>query len=404
MRAGFGRVEITPPLGVELAGYGYYLGRKCDSVRDPLYLRAVLIEEGENRQILFSCDLLGLSQEIADRMIREAARFGVPRDRVMIVSIHTHTGPVVQYHNGCGETDEEYIRSLADKIRPALEQAAADRAEVTRLSFARAEVPGDYIYNRAAADGPVDREARGFFLDRQGKPPLWLLSAACHGVFLKCVSCVSADFSGELHRLCEEAGVRSVYLNGLCGDIDPWQSSPERMKAYAAAILEALRDHRRDLQRSLDGGRIPFTLRLVFLTREGIRDTAARAVGKYGGPDAPASRAALAWEKELLEKYDTLEAEEPGNVACCVLGGVPILALPFEGYTGIGMAFRRLIGNQDALTLGCAEQLRGYLPTRDDFERESYAAKESMFLYRRLSPVPGEAERLAEQLATAYIR
>ena len=38
----------------------------------------------------------------------------------------------------------------------------------------------------------------------------------------------------------------------------------------------------------------------------------------------------------------------------------------------------------------------------DDFERESYAAKESMFLYRRLPPVPGEAERLAEQLAERY--
>ncbi len=80
-----------------------------------------------------------------------------------------------------------------------------------------------------------------------------------------------------------------------------------------------------------------------------------------------------------------------------------MLALPFEGYTGIGMDFRRLAGCPDAMVLGCAEQLRGYLPTRDDFLRNSYAAKESMFLYRRLPPVPGEAERLAQQLAEGFI-
>ena len=36
MRAGLGKWELTPPMGVELAGYGYYLGRRAESVRDPL--------------------------------------------------------------------------------------------------------------------------------------------------------------------------------------------------------------------------------------------------------------------------------------------------------------------------------------------------------------------------------
>ena len=36
MRAGYGKSELTPPMGVELAGYGYYLGRCAQSVRDPL--------------------------------------------------------------------------------------------------------------------------------------------------------------------------------------------------------------------------------------------------------------------------------------------------------------------------------------------------------------------------------
>ena len=40
----------------------------------------------------------------------------------------------------------------------------------------------------------MDRNARGFFLEREGKKPVLLAGSACHGVFLRCVSCVSADF------------------------------------------------------------------------------------------------------------------------------------------------------------------------------------------------------------------
>jgi hypothetical protein len=402
MRAGYGIIDITPPMGVELAGYGYYLGRKCESVRDPLYMRAVMLEQEGSRQLIVSCDVLGLSQETADRIIREAADFGVPRERVMIVSIHTHTGPVIKYHNGCGEVDEGYTAALAEKARPLLEAAEADLAEVTRLCFARGLIPGDEIYNRAAPDGPVDRNARGFLIERKGKKPILMAGAACHGVFLRAVTSVSADFSGELHKRCAEKGILSIYLNGVCGDIDPWKPKPEKMAAFAAKILETLENNLREVPATMKGGRLPFTLRLNYLTRDGIRAAAARAVEKAGGPQAGPARSALAWEEEMLRIYGSLAAEEPGDAACCVLGGIPILAIPFEGYTGIGTAFRRLTGEEDAMVLGCAEQLRGYLPTKDDFERESYAAMESMFLYRRFAAMPGEAERLAEQLAEQY--
>ena len=54
MHAGFGKEELTPPMGVELAGYGYYLGRKAESVRDPLYARTLLLEENGTRALVVS--------------------------------------------------------------------------------------------------------------------------------------------------------------------------------------------------------------------------------------------------------------------------------------------------------------------------------------------------------------
>ena len=73
MRAGFGIIDITPPLGVELAGYGYYLGRRCDSVRDRLFARAVLLESESGSQLIVSFDVLGISREIMDALFRAAA-------------------------------------------------------------------------------------------------------------------------------------------------------------------------------------------------------------------------------------------------------------------------------------------------------------------------------------------
>ena len=43
----------------------------------------------------------------------------------------------------------------------------------------------------------------------------------------------------------------------------------------------------------------------------------------------------------------------------------------------------------------------GYLPTRDDIEGGSYAARESIFLYKRMPVLPGEAERLGHDVGTA---
>ena len=85
MRAGFGMWELTPPMGVELAGYGYYLGRRAESVRDPLYARAVIIETEEEKSLLISCDVLGLSRTVCDAVIAHAASLGfAPRQVIMV--------------------------------------------------------------------------------------------------------------------------------------------------------------------------------------------------------------------------------------------------------------------------------------------------------------------------------
>ena len=58
LKAGFARVDITPPLGTTLAGYPRT--RYADGVLDPLTASAVVFDNGEKRVVIMSVDHLGL--------------------------------------------------------------------------------------------------------------------------------------------------------------------------------------------------------------------------------------------------------------------------------------------------------------------------------------------------------
>lgn len=402
MRTGYGKYELTPPMGVELAGFGYYLERRAQSVIDPLFARAVMLETDNAKSLIISCEVLGLSREVCADVFEHAQKYGIAPENVIIVSVHTHTGPTVIYHEGTGAVDPEYVATVAGRINRAIDQAAEDMAEVISLCHMSAPLPGDYIYNRADPEnGSVDRTVRGFFLTRKNKKPIVLVSAACHGVFRQRIPHVSADFAGGINRLLEETGYLPIYLNGLCGDIDPYNPTPERLDEFAQLVASIFEKAHAALPLTIESGSIPFNLRLTPVTREDILSAAETAVKNAGGPDEGPARVALIWKNEMLEKLDRLTDTEEIYGKYLILGGVPIIALPFEGFTCIGQEIREIIGREDALTLGCAEELLGYLPTKDDIRRGAYAALESTFLYKRLPVVPGEAERLGEEMGRA---
>lgn len=401
MRAGYGKYELTPPMGVELAGFGYYLERRAQTVIDPLFARAALLEADGVKSLVISCEVLGLSREVCADVFEHAKIYGVKPENVIIVSVHTHTGPTIIYHEGTGAVDPDYVATVAGRIAKAIDEAAADMDEVSSLSHMTAPLPGDYIYNRADPEnGPVDRTVRGFLITRRNKKPIAMVSTACHGVFRQRIPHISADFAGGINRIMEAQGALPLYLNGLCGDIDPFNPTPERLDEFAALVTSIFTKDHEALPLTLESGDIPFTLRLTPVTREDILSAAEIAVQKAGDDEGPA-RVALIWKDEMLEKLDRLTDTEELCGKYLILGGVPIVAVPFEGFTCIGQEIRGIIGREDALTLGCAEELLGYLPTRDDIKRGAYAALESTFLYKRLPVVPGEAERLGEEMGNA---
>ena len=401
MRAGFGKTDITPAIGTELAGFGYYLNRTAQSILDPLYARAVMFDDNGTLSLIISCDLLGLSADVCRNVTDFAATLGISTDNIIIVSVHTHCGPAIKYHEGCGYVCDDYVEKLPGLICRAVQAAYDDLANVTNITHTCSTLASDHIYNRADPDGPVDQNIRGFIISRIARRPIAIVNAACHGVFRGRRPAASADFSGEINRLMDEKGFCSIYLNGLCGDIDPYNPDDKRLIEYAALAAETFMQDQQTIPVALENCTAKFVLRLIPVTCDDITEAAHQAVLRAGGENIPQAQVALRWKEEMLKKIDRLSGTEEITVKYMLLGGVPIMALPFEGFTRIGMDIRSICGREDALILGCAEELLGYLPTKDDIDRGSYAALESTFLYKRLPVVPGEAERLGSEMGRA---
>ncbi|HSA95063.1 MAG TPA: hypothetical protein VLJ16_03375, partial [Acidobacteriota bacterium] len=127
LHVGYGETVITPPLGVDLSGYGFYLGRRAESVLDDLKARAVLLRSGDRTLLLMSCDVIGFTVDDADEIRAEiAAAVGLPRRDILLAATHTHCGPATMPLPGLGDVDAAYMGRLRTLIVDASEKAAAE--------------------------------------------------------------------------------------------------------------------------------------------------------------------------------------------------------------------------------------------------------------------------------------
>jgi len=157
LRVGSGRMVVTPPLGVSLAGS--YSDRRADGVRDDLYARALVIDDGATPVAIVSVDILGVSAATTAGSRRLVERLcGIPGDQVLIAATHNHSGPLtreVDAGGRAGERDEPYLAGLERQIASAV-QLAFNRRSPARLRLSLGE-EGGIAFNRRfiMREGPV---------------------------------------------------------------------------------------------------------------------------------------------------------------------------------------------------------------------------------------------------------
>ncbi len=385
LKAGYGEKVITPPLGVELSGYGFYLERRAASVLDDLKARAVCLEQGEDRVLFVACDLVGFTVETADAVRdRISAATKIPRPNIMLACTHTHTGPASMPLPGLGEIEPEYAAALPGAIASAAVAAARDvRAAEFSYAFETLEPIG---YNRRSGNfEAVDPVLKVAYLRRDGDP-IMLLGYACHAVVLGRSRAVSADWPGAAVRAAEAEGWKALLFQGFCGDIDPvtninrWgEGTAEDLRLYGGLVAgRALKAGQSavkpaDVRLAAAEKRIRIPLDVP---RRGHLDREAASFLEKNSRFPGAGEFAAAW-REAAEKAREQLAAEPflDNVPIQAIdvGGLKFIGLPGEAFASFTKNYGR--AGVPVFTVGYANGDIGYLPGREAFaDPGDYAA------------------------------
>src|SRR5437868_15061798 len=92
LKAGIAFVDITAPIPFRM--HGYFYERLSTGIKDPLYARAIVFQQGKESAALVFCDLVGIPAAQTTPARKKASEAtGIPVEHIAITATHTHTGP-----------------------------------------------------------------------------------------------------------------------------------------------------------------------------------------------------------------------------------------------------------------------------------------------------------------------
>ncbi len=384
--AGARAVDVTPPVGVPLAGYGG-MGRRLllpdllnrypyafwfkpsRGIHDPIMARALVLQSGARRVLWVAVDLIGPDPEMVSELRERLAAIGLRYDAVILAASHTHSGP-----GGFSRSRlfgflalDSLVPAIRERILRGMTEAAwdADRVKApARVGVGRGEVR-EVIRSRVGL--PLDPEVGVLKVVRTDGPPIALLwNYAIHGTLLgKENLLLSGDVTGAASQELERAlSVPVLYTNGAVGDVSPalrgWSGVRQTADALAREVLATWR-------------RTPVE-----------RESALRAVSDlvHLPPPRLSLRNCLGrWIPSGLTVGMGWGFPSEVEMVGVAVGASAWVTVPGEFQTRLGQTVkaegRRLF--RHAFVVGISNDYAGYFLTPEEYARPSYIACASLY-------------------------
>lgn len=398
LRAGEGVTDITPPLGIELAGFHKPPGqeRRIKAIRQPSEVRALVLALGSTQLAICSLDSLSVDEAMAGRICRAAAdRTGIPAENIRVATTHDHSMPTFCRLRQWGAMPVEFKAAVERRTVEAIVAAQADLAPA-EMSLGKCRAPGGN-HNRTVKRGVARTDAEfgsqstdaqrwldsmlhALVFRRAGKKPdlVWYHYSA-HAV---CYADEQAgpDWPGEVAReIRKQLGARPSFLQGHLGDVNPGDGSDWRgeIRQTVAAITPALK------QAIATAG----PRRVDCLRTRSARFNVPLDMERFGqwveeyrrDPDKCKSKqwvdAGFSADWYRANEHRDLKARHlPITLSTIQLGPVGMVFHPGELYSYYGLAIRRDSPLADTLVVGCADGGIGYLPDPEAYRLGEYSA------------------------------
>ena len=121
MKAGFSKIDITPPLGTLLGGQLHE--KRAERVESCLFATSMCVDDGQNLTLFISCDLLMINTEFATMLKNKlVSLLPIRQEHVFIGATHTHSGPLTVAVFGM-ESEGQYLDELPGKICTSAQRA-----------------------------------------------------------------------------------------------------------------------------------------------------------------------------------------------------------------------------------------------------------------------------------------
>ena len=449
LRAGFSRVDITPPLGIPVAGY--FVPRFADGVLDPLNLRALALQVGEDKVVLLSAELVGLKMDLITeirQMISNAT--GLPVEAIYIHCSHTHTGPVARtgLTSLSGDTaalQEKYIDQLFRKCVDATLLALAD-LKPAKMGYGVGQAPNVAFVRRfrmkdgsvrtnpgvnnpdiVAPIGDVDERVSVIRFDREQGDSLVLVNFANHpDVIGGCK--ISGDWPALLCDTVEKVldNTKCIFFNGCQGDVNHVNVHPTG--GYLNEMFMDFDDvargysHAKYIARVVTGGVLQAFDKVKYIEAGDLRyiQKTVQVPANLPNPSE------LAEAKRIHELHTTgRDAELPYTgmmlttivaqaarmvrlehgpdffplpISAISIGNVALVGIGGEPFTGIGRALKETPGWEFVIPTCLTNGSQGYFPMMECYKEGGYEAGSSNFKAGVAEQIIQEGQALLTQL------
>lgn len=419
LRAGAAAVDITPkdfPLNMP----GGFSPNPATSAHDPLHARAMVLDDGTTTVAMVVLDNLGAGPEVVDEAKEIASKAtGIPTDKMLVSSTHTHTGPPSNSKEGPAPAvayRKVLVEGLADSIikahaalRPAAVGAAAHPLPEEVFNRRWYLKPGkmplnpfgklDQVKmnpgtNPDALDhpaGPTDPDITIISVqDTKRKPIALYANYSLHYVGGIPEGQISADYYGEFARVMPSRVKGSenfvaMMSNGTSGDINnipfnvirPPREPFEQVRIVAQKAADTawfayrkIEKHRSDVRLGMMQREV--TLKYRRPTPEQIAE--AKAVLAVKGDDAVAALPRLAqnYARSVISASERKEETLTVKIQAIRIGDLGVCAIPFEAFVEIGLGLKKRSPFPQTMVVGLANARHGYLPTPEQHKLGGY--------------------------------
>ena len=401
-RAGVATVDITPRSSLWMGGFAART-QPSQGTAMPLYAKALALEDTRGqRLVVVTLDLLGVTGGMSARIGSAVARqHKLPRERLLLASSHTHSGPVVDAQLLIAyDLTAQQVRDI-DAYTSELEGRIVDVVGAALRALAPATLhAGDttatFAANRRvqfAPDGPVDHRVPMLRVDIGGKPRAVLFSYACHNTTLPATNVEwHGDYAGVAQAAIEaaEPGLTALFMTGCGADANPRpRGTREHVQQHGDALAAAVR------------AALP-TLRPVNgLTRAAFEQVAvpyqatlspAQWKERFGLDDPYVSRHTALMASRRASGQPAPTSQDVPVQVWRFGQDLTLVAIGGEVVVDYALRLRRDHPDDHVWPVGYANDVFGYLPSRRILDEGGYEGGGALLYYGHPAPFDATVE------------